>query len=147
MGILRSDQEVALNDLLVALRESVDHCNDAIELVDPSPLTPVLRDAALQRSQFIPRLEEAIRQLGDLPSVPDPDKESGEMLIHHVGAALSSDYENDLIEQRITSDQHLLDLVTAASANTSEASFMQLMNDIGAHTTQTLNHLKAAQSV
>lgn len=146
MVFLRSDQEVALNDLLVALRESVDHYNDAIELVDPSPLTPLLRDAAIQRSQFIPRLEEAIRQLGDLPSVPDPDKESGEMLIHHVGAALSNDYEPDVIEQRIASDQHLAQLVNNASANASEASFIQLMDDIAAHITQTLVHLKAMQS-
>jgi hypothetical protein len=146
MVFLRSDQEVALNDLLVALRESVDHYNDAIELVDPSPLTPLLREAAIQRSQFIPRLEDAIRQLGDLPSVPDPDKESGEMLIHHVGAALSNDYEPDVIEQRIASDQQLAQLVNDARKNTSEASFTQLMEDIATHITQTLVHLKAMQS-
>ena len=146
MVFLRSDQEVALNDLLVALRESVDHYNDAIDLLEVSPLMPLLRNAATQRSQFIPRLEQVIRQSGDLPSVPDPDKESGEMLIHHVGAALSNDYEPEVIEQRIASDQQLAELIKEATASASDASITQLMDDIATHITQTLGQLKAMQS-
>ena len=113
MNLLRTDKEVALNDLLVASRETVDHCQDAVEYLDDAHITPVLRMIMQERQGFIERVEQAIRALGDLPSVPDPDRETGEMLLHHVTAALSSDTATQILEQRIKAERHVLELVQA----------------------------------
>lgn len=113
MGLLRTDKEVALNDLLVASRETADHYQDAIEYLEDPQLTPVLREIIQERQAFIARIEQSIRALGDLPSVPDPDRETGEMLIHHVTAALSPDSANEILEQRVKAEQQLLDLLQA----------------------------------
>ena len=116
MNLLRTDKEVALNDLLVASRETVDHYQDAVEYLNDDHITPVLRMIMQERQGFIQRIEQAIRALGDLPSVPDPDRETGEMLLHHVTAALSSDTATQILEQRIKAERHVLDLVQACHA-------------------------------
>ncbi len=76
---LLSDIEVALNELLVACRESVDHYRDAAELVGQADIAERFLDIAKRRTLFLNRLVSAIRELGDLPSTPDPDKETGEI--------------------------------------------------------------------
>ena len=116
MNLLRTDKEVALNDLLVASRETIDHYQDAVEYLNDDHITPVLRMIMQERQGFIQRIEQAIRALGDLPSVPDPDRETGEMLLHHVTAALSSDTATQILEQRIKAERHVLELVQACHA-------------------------------
>lgn len=113
MNLLRTDKEVALNDLLVASRESADHYQDAIEYLEEEHITEALRQIRQQRLTFIERIEHAIRALGDLPSMPDPDRETGEMLLHHVAAALSSDTATEILEQRVKAERHLLELLDA----------------------------------
>lgn len=115
MNLLRTDKEVALNDLLVASRETADHYQDALEYLDDHPITPALRDIMQARLSVIERIEQAIRALGDLPSMPDPDRETGEMLLHHVTAALSSDSATEILEQRIKAERHLLALLQACN--------------------------------
>ena len=115
MNLLRTDKEVALNDLLVASRETADHYQDALEYLDDHPITPALRDIMQERLSVIERIEQAIRALGDLPSMPDPDRETGEMLLHHVTAALSSDSATEILEQRIKAERHLLALLQACN--------------------------------
>ncbi len=115
MNLLRTDKEVALNDLLVASRETADHYQDALEYLDDHPITPALRDIMQARLSVIERIEQAIRALGDLPSMPDPDRETGKMLLHHVTAALSSDSATEILEQRIKAERHLLALLQACN--------------------------------
>lgn len=130
MSLIRTDEEVALNDLLIASRESVDHCRDAAEFLDEKDITDVLRAIASQREPFIARFEQAIRAMGELPSVPDPDKEAGTMLIHHASAFLSEDYSSEVIEQRLNAEATLSDLTNNASALGIDAT---LLNDFSRH--------------
>src|SRR5690606_22385195 len=65
------------------------------------------------REPLISQIENAIRALGDLPSVPDPDKETGSMLLHHAGALLTDNYVFDVIEQRLKAEDQLTELVNA----------------------------------
>lgn len=116
MSIIRSDKEVALNDLIVACGESVDHYRDAAGFLEEADLARVFTSIADQRETFVTRLANAVRALGDLPSVPDPDKEAGAMLLHHAGALLVDDYAADVIAQRIEAEQHLVELINAGRA-------------------------------
>ncbi|HTF85509.1 MAG TPA: hypothetical protein VL987_13080 [Cellvibrio sp.] len=115
MNLLRTDKEVALNDLLVASRETADHYQDALEYLGDHSITSALRDIMQERLSVIERIEQAIRAMGDLPSMPDPDRETGEMLLHHVTAALSSDSATEILEQRIKAERHLLALLQACN--------------------------------
>jgi len=141
---LLSDTEVALNELLVACRESIDHYQDAAELVGQSDIAERFLDIAKRRKLFLNRLSSAIRDLGDLPSVPDPDKEAGEMILHHLGAALSSDYTNEALTQRIKTEEYILVLVNAARKTEPNQSCTTLLNELSSHIEEAINMLNSA---
>ena len=142
---LLSDTEVALNEILVACRESVDHYEDALKLVENSDITERFRKIATQRKLFFKRLSAAIRELGDLPSVPDPDKETGEMILHHLGAALTPDYTNEVLAQRIEREQHLLELIRNARDTDANENCRTLLDDLSTHVTDAIHLLSSSK--
>lgn len=146
MNLLRTDKEVALNDLLVASRETVDHYQDAVEYLNDDHITPVLRMIMQERQGFIQRIEQAIRALGDLPSVPDPDRETGEMLLHHVTAALSSDTATQILEQRIKAERHVLELVQACHAAGLDDAHAQLLVEMEQQIHSAIERLDALEA-
>lgn len=146
MSLVRTDKEVAMQDLLVASRESVDHYRDAAEFLIDSNASELLRAIASQREPFVARLEEAVRTLGDLPKVPDPDKETGAMLIHHAEAFLSEDHVQEVLEQRINSEVQLTQCIIQAREAGLEQSFGNLLDEISAHLIQTEKALKSLLS-
>lgn len=141
---LLSDTEVALNELLIACRESIDHYQDATELVGQSTIAESFLDIAKCRKLFLNRVASAIRELGDLPSAPDPDKEAGEMMLHHLGAAFSADYTNEALTQRIKTEEHILTLINAAHATEPNQTCTRLLNDLSIHIEEVINTLTAA---
>lgn len=141
---LLSDTEVALNELLVACRESIDHYQDAAELVGQSDIAKIFLDIANNRKLFLTRLASAIKELGDLPSAPDPDKEAGEMMLHHLGAALSADYTNEALTQRVKAEEHILTLINAACTTEPNPSCSTLLNDLSSHIKEAIKMLTAA---
>ena len=145
MSIFRTDEQAALNNLLKAARETLDHYRDATELVETNH-AQLFRNIAQQRRDFVTRLEEAVRMAGDLPVVPDPDKETGEMLIHHVAALLKSDYDADVIEQRIEAEKNLADLTAEAKNTEFEIPDVNLRDDFASHVSDTIAQLQHAHT-
>jgi hypothetical protein len=141
MSILRTDGQAALNDLLKAARETIDHYRDATELVDQNS-ADIFRAIARERRDFISRLEDAVRASGSLPRVPDPDKEAGEMLIHHVAAMIKSDYAPDVFVQRIEGEESLAEQVTEAKNTEIEIPTSRLLEDFAHHIAETITRLK-----
>ena len=145
---LLSDLEVALNELLVSCRESVDHFRDATRIIAAEKMAQDFKQIADTREYYIPKLENQIRELGDLPAMPDPDKEDGEMLIHHIGAAVSDDYTHTLLQQRIEAEKKILDLIEQAKHNDEDQACGDLLDDLVEHVNKTIEKLSvlAAQS-
>ena len=146
MNLLRTDKEVALNDLLVASRETADHYQDALEYLDDHPITPALRDIMQERLSVIERIEQAIRALGDLPSMPDPDRETGEMLLHHVTAALSSDSATEILEQRIKAERHVLALLQACNDVGLDSDQPQLLQEMAQQVHRVITRLEQLEA-
>lgn len=136
MTFIRTDEEVALNDLLVASRETVDHYQHAIEFFKELQLASILRTIVQQREALMVRIEDAIRALGDLPSVPDPDKETGQMLLQQISAAISADTAAEILKQRVEAEKHLLELVDACRATSLAQSQAALLDDMDDHITE-----------
>jgi len=127
---LLSNLEVTLNELLVASRESVDHFRDGVNLVTDEKIAREFKHLASEREPFILLLEQKIRDLGDLPTVPDPDKEDSEMLLHHIGAAVSEDYTDKLIQQRVDAEKKLLDIIQRTRTNDESNSCKTLLDNL-----------------
>lgn len=141
MNFFRTDGQAALNILLVATRETLDHYLDAVDLVEAN-LVKLFGEISAQRRGFIHRLEDAVRAAGDLPAVPDPDKEAAEMLLHHVAAFIKSDYVGEILEQRIEGENKLADLVSKAKATELEAPTTVLLDEFALHVSETIKQLQ-----
>jgi uncharacterized protein (TIGR02284 family) len=114
MSIFRSDQQVALNDLLVASEKTADHYRDSADFLDGLEVSEGLRSIADERDALAQRLRDAIQSSGDLPSAPDEDRESVEQLFHRVHASLSHDEIRDVLQQRLEGEEHFESLLRDA---------------------------------
>lgn len=145
MSFIRTDGQAALNSLLVAARETFDHYRDAAELVEAN-LGQIMRSIGGQRREFIHRLEDAVRASGDLPTMPDPDKEAGEMLIHHIVALIKSHYAADIIEQRIEGEKNLAALIIEAQATELDQASNKLLDEFALHVSEIFTQLQRLQT-
>jgi hypothetical protein len=143
MSLLRSDEQVALNDLLVASETSVDHYRDTAELVLHSPVSKEMQAVANERQALVKQLEYAVRASGDLPSEPDADRESVEKLYHRVHAAVADDEIGDLLEQRLHGEHELARQVAMIREKQWAPQHDGLIAAIGRHAQHTIARLEA----
>lgn len=142
MNLIRNPQQLALNDLLVAIRASADHYRDAAAFVESWTASEDLGRIAGERDALVQRLEEAVRSAGDLPSVPDEDRESVEKLFHRLHASLSRDEIHDIMRQRLDAERQLAGLVSAIRESESVGDYRGLIDDIQQHVQAVSKHVE-----
>lgn len=106
MTLLRTDAQVALNDLLVNWQKAEAQYRDSASYIEGGAKSFLLH-LADEKRQACRKLDTAIRQHGDLPSTPDEDRETIENLFHRVHAKMARSDEVDVLEQHIKSEQLL----------------------------------------
>ncbi|HEX2139256.1 MAG TPA: hypothetical protein VHG33_06045 [Woeseiaceae bacterium] len=75
--MLMTDKQVALSDVIVALREAADQYAHAAEALDDgSSLTERFAERGRRCNEAATALEPHIRRLGELPRQPDPEREA-----------------------------------------------------------------------
>lgn len=114
--MLRDDRQVAMTEVGVACRESADLYRAAAERVADADLQTLFAELADQREARAEQIDEQIRQLGDLPSLPDPDWESVESLLERLREGLSADERRTLLAERAEAEQALLARIAEALA-------------------------------
>lgn len=108
MNLIRTDQQVALNDLLVATEKSADLLRDAAQFLSGSQMEHELEQLAERRDMVTRDLRQAIRALDDIPSAPDPDAESTEKLLHRISAIFAGEKSRETtIRQRLATEEQL----------------------------------------
>ena len=112
--MLKSDKEVALQDVIVALESAAEQYERDSESVDDSELSALLRKLAKKRSQLAADLEMRVRRQGALPQTPDPDRETVATVMRHVKAALSSQQRASLLADYQRIEQAVIDTAQKA---------------------------------
>lgn len=143
MSFIRTDEQAALYEAHIAVEESAHHLRDASEFLDDPALSGLLREAAERREGLTRRLEEAVRDSGDLPAEPDPDRESLEQLAHRIGAALSPDDRDPVVRQRIDAEQQLLQRIDEACQVEMRPAYQSLVADIRSDIAALLDELRS----
>tara|TARA_A100000171_G_C2140055_1_gene154389 strand:- start:6866 stop:7312 length:447 start_codon:yes stop_codon:yes gene_type:complete len=129
MSVLRSDLQVALDDLHVALMASADDYRDAAEFVSDDTVKELFVQIAEKRQVLAQSAEKAIRASDDLPSAPDPDRQTGQHFLQRLEAAFSADQTIEIIEQRLTEESQLEQLVSAAEMSVMDKEYPSLRPD------------------
>jgi uncharacterized protein (TIGR02284 family) len=114
--MLRSEAEVALNDVVEAAREAADLYADDAEVAHEASLAELFDELAQRRDRFASLLDEQIRKRGDLPDAPDTDRETFHRLGNRLRAVFSGDERRALLNDRIAAEQDLQRRVELALA-------------------------------
>lgn len=144
MNIIRNEQQASLNALGIALQESVDHFQYAIDILEKSTETALMEELASNRQAFVERVDAALRELGELPGKPDDDRETVANLIHRLTALFASDGASKIIEQRLVAEQHLAGLAADARQSGVEGKTRELVDDVALHIQDATDQLQAA---
>jgi uncharacterized protein (TIGR02284 family) len=98
-----------LNDLLVDCKASAEDYEQAAELAASGRLADFFRATADYRWQLADRLAAQVRDLGDLPREPDPDRQLLDHALTRLKAVLHLTGDRDLIGERREDDGELLE--------------------------------------
>lgn len=113
--MIRDDRVVALDDVIVALKRSIqDMGEEAATHTPPDALTDALEAIAARRAPLVGRLEEAMRDLGDLPSAPDADRQAFSHVAARLKALLSNSETRALLDAALDDEDALLEAIDAA---------------------------------
>ena len=138
MSILRSELQVALQELYRLAQESVDHYKDTAQFVDDEAATRLFIRIADEREAFARQLASAIRDTDDLPAAPDADREAGEQLVHRLHALFTADQTQDVLEQRLKAELELAQQLDSNRSAAPEDVYQRLHDTFTRHVDDTI---------
>lgn len=144
MSIMRSEYQVALQDLHALVRESVDHYRDSASFVAEDRAARLFHGIADDREALASRVARAIRESGELPAVPDADQEAGEQLIHRLHAWFSSDQTQDVIRQRLGAEAELASWLVEQRGKGHNDLYRELVGELEQQTGEVQSRLREA---
>ncbi|HUO83368.1 MAG TPA: hypothetical protein VM616_10995 [Gammaproteobacteria bacterium] len=89
--MLMNDKQVAVNDVILRLREAADHYAHAARAIEDDRLAKRFAERCRSLADMAAGLESHIRRLGELPRRPDPEREALEELLMRLGAGIIAD--------------------------------------------------------
>jgi Domain of unknown function (DUF2383) len=143
--LLRTELQVALNDVIVACQEGADGHETAADVIPDDELAARLRAFARERREAAERLGEHLRALGDLPTVPDSDLEALRDLISRFKSALSPEEWRSLLDDRIQAEQHVVACARAALALEQREETRAVLHEIEDAAIETCEYLTSLQ--
>jgi uncharacterized protein (TIGR02284 family) len=104
--IVRSDAEVALDEVTECCKFVADHYRSAARVAHDPDLVRLFQDLEQKRQQWVEALEAQVRRMGNLPSAPDADREAIEHLLIRLRAVVSEERasllrESDRVEKAL----------------------------------------------
>jgi uncharacterized protein (TIGR02284 family) len=113
MTILRDELLVALNDLIVALREAVGVHAAAADAVSNKALADELRKLSRDRSASADRLADVVTAKGDIPNAPSDEQELLKSAVIRLKSALSDNDVLQVLRDCQTADDRVIEAADA----------------------------------
>lgn len=143
--MLRSEQQVALNDVIVAAHEAADGHETAADVIPDAELAARLRTFARERREAADRLGVHLRELGDLPTLPDSDLETLRDLLSRFKSVLSPEEWQSLLEDRVQAERHVVERARAALALEQREQARAVLQELERAAIEACEHLSKLQ--
>lgn len=124
--MLRDELETALNDLIVAARETADGYDTAAGIVEERELAALLCEARERCRAAAAGLEDEQRRLGHLPKAKDEDYILARDLATQVKATLAEDDAVPALRERCADESRIVQACEALLALDPPASLQQV---------------------
>ena len=130
MSILRTDNQADSLEILKLVRETADYYRQMAELLAEDNLDNPLTNLGRERETFTSPFEKVVKQLGELPARPDPDKELMQQLGGKLSQLFSTDARNTILDKCLEHDHELADLVRHTKLGELSADIQQLLDQL-----------------
>jgi hypothetical protein len=97
--MLRSEREILVNEVLVALQAAQDHYRDVAGLLAVAEPAQLLEGLAGRRERFAERIRSDVQNLGYLPAEPDADRQAFAKLATRFKALITPDDRAFLLQE------------------------------------------------
>ncbi len=144
--LIKNDKQVSLDQVNQLLRLSADQFDDASRRIDDAPLADWFAQLASERRDLSCELEELVRQSGELPSRPDPDKELVTNLLTGLKEAFAVDHIKHELQQRDLVEADLENALMEAQRMNQEPGMTALLSKLAAHVNTVRSRIKSILS-
>lgn len=108
--MLLNDDQMAINELIVAYRESIARYTDAADRVDDETTT-FLEELGTAREETVERLSTMIRESGELPKGTDTERGQLHQLFTRARAALAEDERKVFVDDALAGERRIASLI------------------------------------
>ncbi|MDA6067638.1 hypothetical protein OH214_10880 [Idiomarina abyssalis] len=143
MSILRTDNEADGLEILKLVIETTDYYREIANVVEDDNLASKLNDIANERASYIEPFENVVKDLGELPAKPDPDKE----LLHKIEGELtqffSANSKNAILDKCLQEDEELATVVKRTELGEKSAKYQKLLDALAENLSKTQKSIQA----
>ena len=143
MSILRTDNQADSIEILKLVIETTDYYREIAKVVGDDNLASKLNDIANERASYIEPFENVVKDLGELPAKPDPDKE----LLHKIEGELtqffSANSKNAILDKCLQEDEELATVVKRTELGEKSAKYQKLLDALAENLSKTQKSIQA----
>lgn len=143
MSIIRTDDQADGVEILKLVIETTDYYREMANVLEDDKLARKLDNIAKERATYIEPLKDVVRDLGELPAKPDPDKE----LLQKIGGELtnffSADSRNPILDKCLQEDEKLADVIKDTKLGERSAEFQRLLSSLAENLSNTRKSIQA----
>ena len=107
MPILRTDDQADSIEILKLIVETKNYYREIASVLKDGELANKLETIADERASFIKPFENVVKELGELPAKPDPDKTLMQVIQGELTKLFSVDAKNAILDKCLQEDEAL----------------------------------------
>ncbi len=143
--MLRSDAQVAVDDVALACRRAEIDYADSAELAGDDALAHLFTRLGNERRAMAEELGMRLKDLGETPTEPDPDRRSLAKLARHIKVAMVNEERLTLVRERERAEEELAEQVARTLEHEVPETTRATLERFARHVTWTLERLASAR--
>lgn len=143
MSIMRTDNEADGVEILKLVIETADYYREIANVVEDDNIASKLDNIANERASYIEPFRNVVKELGELPAKPDPDKELLQKVEGELTQFFSDDSKNAILDNCLQEDEKLADVIKETKLGEESAEFQKRLDSLAEHLSNTKKSVQA----
>ncbi|MGM7448269.1 hypothetical protein ACP7H9_07110 [Idiomarina sp. ST20R2A10] len=146
MSILRTDNQADSMEILKLVIETKDYYREIAKVVEDDSLANELDSIASKRASFIEPFENIVKDFGELPAKPDPDKELMQIIEGELTQFFSADSKTAILDKCQQEDEELASVVNSTKLGEKSAESQKLLDALAENLSDTKKSIQALKN-
>ena len=143
MPILRTDDQADSIEILKLIVETRDYYREIANVLEDGELANKLETIADERASFIEPFEKVVKELGELPAKPDPDKTLMQVIQGELTKLFSVDEKNAILDKCLQEDEALETAVKNTELGQKSEEYQKLLDELAENINNTKKIVQA----